>query len=444
MSSEGRRTSSAAAGLWPPPPQAWVVLAGVGLIYAGHLLYGGIVSDVALSLYLVAALLVGGSLIVPGLRTDLVRLKGLGVAGLLFSLVLAAGVLSLTPYGPGGAHPVWSYVDQPGAASIDRSTTIVELIKLLGLGCVFLLGAAAGGRDERARFAVQLMVVAGAIFGLWAIVAAATGAIYQTQGHRLEAHFLYPNTAGNVFAALFVLAVASLARALKSGGRRSPEAYVLGLCTLILAVALLHTVSRGGTAGALLALVIFFVLQLATGQVRASRILIGGFAGLALLLTMVLTVGDGMIARFAQAEAAATTRYMIWQAHWETFLRSPMLGYGLGNFEPINRSLLNASNFEALAWLRNPLHLYLQWLVEGGLLMAVPMFLCVAWLIWVTLRGLFRRSRMTTILAGLIALDATFIAQGFTDSALHTPSVAAFWAWALGLQVALAQGSSRR
>lgn len=442
MSSEGR--SAQAGGFWPPPKHAWIAGAGVLLVLAGHMAYGAIVSDVALTLGAVAAALVAACLFTPALRADLLRLKGLAAPGLLFAAVLAVGIWSLTPYVPGGPHPIWSYVGLKGAATVDRSATIVELVKLLGLACFFLVGAAAGARDERARFAVQLTVLLSALFGLWAIFVAATGAIYQTQGHRLEALFLNPNTAGNLFAALFVLSVASLWREIRTGRSRSLSGYMAWLATAILGVALLNTASRGGASAALIALIVYFVLQLATGGMKLTRGLAAGLGAVALLALLVIFAGDVVVDRFYRAEADAPVRYAIWQVHWDAFLRSPLLGYGLGAFEPVNRSLLTLDNFTTLFNLRAPLNVYVQWLEEGGVLMAVPMFLCIGALIAATLRGLFRRTRMTGLLAGLLALDLTFLIHGLTDSALQTPSIAAFWAWALGLQVALAQGSSRR
>jgi hypothetical protein len=49
-----------------------------------------------------------------------------------------------------------------------------------------------------------------------------------------------------------------------------------------------------------------------------------------------------------------------------------------------------------------------------------------------------------TILFALAGVDAVFLVHGATDFALEMFSVAALWAYLLGLQFALAQGSSRR
>lgn len=440
---ESERPGGALAGLWPPPQDGWIAASAVAVLYAAHLAYAAIVSDTALLMGLAAAALLAAALLQPRLRADLLRLRGLEVSGVLFVLVLAVGAWSLTPYVPGGPHPVWTYVGQAGAATVDRSSTLVELVKLLGLACFFLIGAAAGARDERARFAVQLTVLAGAAFGLWAIVVSATGAIVQTQGHRLEAHFLNPNTAGTVFGALFVLAVAALIREVRVRAR-SGRAYLFSLAAFVLGVALLNTASRGAVTAALLGVLVLLAVQLSTGALKWTRAVAGVLAAVAALAVLVVIAGDAVVERFFRAEADASVRYEIWAHHWRAFQASPWLGYGLGAFEPVNKSLLSEASFEALHNLRAPLNVYLQWLEEAGLLGAAPMFLCVAWLLMLTIRGTLRRSRMTGLLAGLIALDVVFLVHGFTDSSLQAPSVAAFWAWALGLQAALAQGSSRR
>jgi hypothetical protein len=55
-----------------------------------------------------------------------------------------------------------------------------------------------------------------------------------------------------------------------------------------------------------------------------------------------------------------------------------------------------------------------------------------------------RRSRMTVIIFALLAADVVVLTHGITDFALETPSFSAFWTYLLGLQFALAQGSSAR
>jgi O-antigen ligase len=67
-------------------------------------------------------------------RRDLSRLRGSKVQVALLGLLLLAVSWSLGPWGPGGAHPVWSYVPgHLGALTVDRSAVLLNVVQLLGL-----------------------------------------------------------------------------------------------------------------------------------------------------------------------------------------------------------------------------------------------------------------------------------------------------------------------
>ena len=73
------------------------------------------------------------------LRKGLAALDGLDLAALLFALVLAMALLSLSPFSPGGSHPIWAWAGvTPGSGTINRSATLLEIVKLLGLACAFI------------------------------------------------------------------------------------------------------------------------------------------------------------------------------------------------------------------------------------------------------------------------------------------------------------------
>jgi O-antigen ligase len=120
------------------------------------------------------------------------------------------------------------------------------------------------------------------------------------------------------------------------------------------------------------------------------------------------------------------------------------MGYGPGVFETVNKTLISGANFSELWNIRAAMNLYLQWLEQGGLIGAAPMFLCIALILVQTFRGAMERSRMTGPLFALLAADLLVLFHGATDFALETPSVSAFWAFLLGLQFALGQGSGAR
>jgi O-antigen ligase len=444
--STGRRSATSLAALIPPAG-GWIAIASVLLLFLGHYLYGGLVSDVALVLEIAAALLLCGALLHPRLRDDLLRLKGLTLPGALFLLTILIALWTLTPWTPGGPHPVWTFVGvRPGASTIDKSATLMEAVKLLGLATFFLVGCAVGARDDRARYAIWLILIVGALYALWAFVGGATGAIYQTGGRRLEAHFHNPNTAGTFFAVLLVLAISELSRKLRSEGRRRSLSGILLFAApvLIFAVCLLSTASRGAMMAFLGASVLLMVYRLFTGQLKPTRAILGALGGGLLLIGAVALLGETLIDRLFQSHESAIVRSSIWSLHWRAFLDSPLFGYGLGSAETVNSTLINVSNFPILMNIKAILNLYLQWLEEAGIVGAAPMFLCVAVLIFATARRGATRSRMTGSIAALLAVDAVFLIHGATDFALEVYSMAALWAWLLGLQFAIAQGSSRR
>jgi O-antigen ligase len=432
---------------WSPPREAWLPVCGVALLFAGHWFYGGLVNDVAMLLGLAAAVLVGVALLRPEVRDDLLRLRGLEAPAILFGLTILVALWTLTPWTPGGPHPVWAYVGvRPGASTIDKSSTIMEIIKLLGLGCFFLVGAATGARDDRARFALQLTLGLGVAFGFWAFIGSVTGTVYQTQEHRLEGHFLNPNTAGTFFAVLLMLAIPELGGPLK---RRRSEKELTAIITsaavvLTFAICLLDTVSRGAMLAFTGGVLVYMAVQLATGGMKPTRLVLTALVGLTVLLLLILVAGDALIARFFAAQQDADVRTAIWKAHWGAFLESPLFGYGLGTAETVNKTLVTVQNYEVLRPIRSILNVYLEWLENAGIIGAAPMFLCIGALIFATFRKTLRRSRMVRALAGLLAVDAIFLIHGATDFGLEVTSIAALWSWLLGLQFSLAQGSSRR
>jgi O-antigen ligase len=106
--------------------------------------------------------------------------------------------------------------------------------------------------------------------------------------------------------------------------------------------------------------------------------------------------------------------------------------------------LLDASTFPRLWNVRAAHNTYLGWLEEGGLAASLPMFACVAAIMATTLRKALRRTRMVPVLFALLAVDVVYVAHGAVDFALQMFSVCAMWAYLLGLQASLAQGTSSR
>jgi len=431
--------------MWPPPEGTWLALAGLLPIFAAHYFYAALYSETAFTLVIVEAVVLGALLARAPFRNDLTRMRGLTAPAVFFGLVVLVGVVQLTPWAPGGPHPIWAYVGLgPGSTTIDRSSTVAELIKLLGLACIFLVGALTGASDRRARAAVNVTLGLGIALALWAFFGSVTGAIYQTSGRRLEGHFMNPNTAGTFMACLLVLSLAVLFRQVRVAApqERFSRTAPAGAVAMTFAICLLMTASRGAIFALIAALVVLGSLQLFSKKVKLSRALLWTLGALALMGVAAFISGDVVIDRLSNSDRDAVVRTAIWREHWQAFLRSPILGYGLGSSETVNKSLITTANYPTLWNIKAILNVYLQWLEQGGLLGAIAMFSCIGAILVTTISGALSRSRMTLVLFGLIAVDMVFLAHGATDFALDAFSMAAMWSYLLGLQLALSRAST--
>jgi O-antigen ligase len=263
---------------------------------------------------------------------------------------------------------------------------------------------------------------------------------------RLGATFELPNTAATLFAVLLMLTIGAGISKARGGSRKvafSRSAPWLG-AGLIFAVCLLATASRGGNTAAAAGLITFGVLEVSRRGVKLTRATIAVAAALLAGAALLAFAGKELIDRFMGLAVEADARRQIFEAHWQAFQAAPLMGNGLGSAETVNRLLLDAGNIRQLWDVRATHNVYLTWFEQAGLVGALPLFGCLAALLLFTLRNTLQRSRMTGILAGLLAADVVILAHGMTDFALETYSVAGFWAFLLGLQFAAARGTSRR
>jgi O-antigen ligase len=448
MATRSRRSSGRAQSEqtgFRAPEGIGVTLLGLILIYGGHYFYAGLTANSALSLCLAASIIMLGMLAHPGLRRDFSKLRGLEVPAGLFAASIIVAALSLTPYGPGGPAPVWDYIGvRPGSTTVNKTQTTIEIIKLFGLGAIFVIGALTAMSDNRAKTAVNGFVLAGGLFALWAFLLHVSGGTGHG-GPRLEAHFLAPNTAGGFFAVLAVVALGPITSTFRAG-RRSKWADVApyGATLAVSLTCLVMSGSRGGAAAAAAGFTAFLLLQVFAGRIKFGRALIlSGLAGV-LALVVVFVAGDLFINRALEGGATAAARARMGAIHWQAFLAAPWMGYGLGSFDAVNRSLITATNFADLWNIRAVHNVYLQWLEEGGVLAALPMFASLALILFTAFRRTLNRTRMTSILFALFAAHVVVLVHGVSDFDLQTYSFAMNWAFLLGLTFGLSQGSSTR
>jgi len=421
------------------------MLIGVIALFVGHGLQAAIPSQVSLTLVIVEAAVLASLLCWRRIRDALGRLRGLAWPAGLFIMVLVVGLVTLTPYGVGGANPVWAVVAHvPAAVTIDKSSTLAELIKLGGLGCIFMFGALSGASDRTGRDLMRGIVLLGVVFAFGALVAFGWQQLATDPPKRLEATFLNPNTAGTFFAAILLLATpfAAPIDQFRLTTRPPPKAMLTAAAGGALGLGLLLTGSRGAFVALTLAVAVLTLFRLGRRRLGLARLGRGVLIVAGLLI--IFGAADQVFERFAHLQADALVRTAIWSEHWRAVQAAPWMGYGLGSPETVNKMLLTPATLGDLWIIRAPLNVYLQWLEQAGVIGAAPMFLCIATIIVPTVRGALRRTRMRSELQALIAVDVLYLAHGATDFALEAYSMAAFWSYLLGLQFALSQGLNRK
>lgn len=427
-------------------PLAWIGLGVTPLaILLGHLAFG-VSTNLAACVFTALA---GGGLAVglalPSARAGLAGVRGLGPAAALFAATLGVAALTLTALTPGGPHPVWEWAGMTTRAStINRFQTTIEMIKLAGLACVFLIGAMQAARGDRARATVRALLVLGGIYAAVSLIAFLTGG-QVLRVPRLSGGFMSANSGATVFGLLTVLGLAEARRSWRRHGadraRSIARAAPMAALTALFATCLMLTASRAGAASTAAAIAVLMLWDaFASGRRLSARGLIIAAAVMLAGLFLISGAGDRLWLRFDALEQDAVVRRVILDEHWEAFLASPLFGYGLGSFVDLNAMIMTPGTFGNLL-VGSAHNVYLQWLEEAGVVGAAPMFALIAFIILTSAWRAGTSHRGGELARGLVAANLVVLLHGLTDFALQEFSIAAMWAFLLGLQFAWGQSS---
>ena len=395
--------------------------------------------------------------------------------------LFALGALQLVPLPPPvhallapGSHAIW-HPSTPAAASfleaaawrpvsVDPVATEESLAFAGMLGLLSLLAAPALAAHRVARRAALAVALGGAAVGVFGVV---TRTLF---GPLLYGHIAVPTISPygpfvnkNHFAgyvAMTALLAAGLCRGLKDdAARRAPDGdwrhgpraglvLAAGAASLAGALAVLVSLSRGGSLGLAAGAGVFVLVSvLATRARRGSghdrRLAVVFGLGLALLLVTALLIlpaaSKERLRSVSLSDASASFRLTTWAGTLRMAARGPLVGYGLGSFEfaypPFKTSL---GEFQV----QHPENAAMELVADGGLaalLLAAAAFRALASSATAGSRQRgepLRRGIVTGAFAGLAAL----LVQDLVDFNLHVPSNAFVFAFL----AAVAAASSRR
>lgn len=418
----------------------------LGLVFMAVIAFGASeISTACLFSGVYAAFLIGLLATCPWARRDLARLRGLAIEAPLFLVLLLAVLWALGPWGPGGAHPVWSYVpDKLGALTVDRSALLLNVLQLLGLACLFVAARVIGVSEARSRWFLRIAVLAIGVYAALAFV----DHVGLRRSSRLVATLLSPNSAATVFGGGLLLAVAATInrvrrqRGLAMLKRGDPEAVACLAIVGVLLTALLLTASRAGLAATLVGLGLMLVWE-AIAQRQRLRVVAGlGAAALILVIGALSLRSTELVAeRLNNTGQDIAIRTAIFTPHWEAFQASPWFGFGLGSFPTVNQLVATQENLRVLFDVRAVHNLYLQWLEEGGIVGAVAMALLFIVLIWPILRGGLREGTAATWARATACAALIFLLHGVTDFALQAPAIQALAVLILGVVGSMSAGA---
>lgn len=417
--------------------QLWAV-ALLGLVFLAVMAFGA--SDVgvaALFSCLYAAFLVLLLATSAWARRDLRRLKDWKVSAILFAVLMAAVLWPLTPWGPDGPHPAWSYLPEvAGSLTLDRSALVLNVIGFLGLACLFVTGRIMGLSEARARWFLRAAVFAVAAYA----AAAFLDQVSVRRATRLAATLLSPNSAATVLGGGLLLSFGLVTHRLRrSGGLislRNPDLMMVlaVIASAALAVALLLTASRGGIAAVLVGGAFFLIWETLSQRHRArASVILGSVAAILLIAALTLRSVDGLAERLSVAGRDADLRATISAIHWEAFRATPWSGFGLGAFPTVNQLVMTRESLPVLFEVRAVHNLYLQWLEEGGVVGSIAMLALFLWLAWPILKGGFRTDTAGIWCRATLCAAVAFLLHGITDFALQVPAIQALATLILGV-----------
>ena len=207
----------------------------------------------------------------------------------------------------------------------------------------------------------------------------------------------------------------------------------------VLAVALLLTESRAGTAASVLALLVFFsTLAMRRGVSARSLILPAAVLTLAAAALADLS-GEGLERRLWTTRADWETRSEIYEQTGKAIRDAPVFGTGLGTFEAVYRVYRTGRIGATVAMAHND---YLEIALELGVPAAVCFLGALAGLALVCAAGIFTRRRNTALPATGFAACVLVGTHALVDFSLQIPAVAATFALVLGAAVAQSWRSS--
>ena len=408
------------------------------------------------------------SLLARGKKHPL-ALKRIAVPAGLFCMVVLWISVQISPLAPPPlAHPIWAMASEAlgvqfnGAVSVNPQASALALMRLLTDASLLWLVIQLCRAPHRAMLLIETLVWIVAFYSAYGLLLSAFdgGAIpffdAPDMGRFVRSTFVNRNNFAT-YAGLGLIAAAALtlrlfrhevpdlkgigsyrvSRLIEATGRRGSR--LVAACLVIL-VALLGTVSRGGILATGLGLFALFVLSFARerrgGRQQIETIL---FVSVALLGGFLL-FGDRIVGRISEVGLTDAGRMAVYAIIAHSLLDAPFLGFGYGTFADVFPLYRDQSISPNGVW--DMAHnSYLEVLQGLGLIFGGALIAALALLTWKCLHGAVSRRRNAT--AAIVAASAALLvaAHAMVDFSLQIEAVTLTFMALLGAGVAQSESS---
>lgn len=390
-------------------------------------------------------------------------------AAAAMGLALLWGLLQTGEFMPESwRHPIWRdaaaalATPDRGTISLDPAASRESVLRMASYACVFWLAFQYGQSSRCADLVLRAVALGSACYALYGLGVVFSGAesilwFEKTDyAGSVTGTFVNPNSFGAYCGIGLICSTAAILRRFSGGsGRRldfrerlrfmlvefAPQNVLLLSSWLVLASALLLSLSRGATASTALAIMVLLsMLDLRGGfSLRGMTLRLFGAALTAGLLMFL--AGEALERRLWEIGPDFAGRAEIYSQTLEAMEQAPLLGTGLGTFEAVYRSHRTADVRPGVAMAHND---YLELALELGIPAAALLVSAVAILAAGCARGVWARRRDFEFPAAGVAVCVLAGAHSLVDFSLQIPAFAATFSLVLGVSAAQSVSTGRR
>ncbi len=347
------------------------------------------------------------------------------------------------------AHPVWHFVPEGWRSiSISPEKTALALVWWLTMGIAFV-AVRAGTRRGGARFFLQLMLAVSTVVALFGLCNKFFGwqsfGLVQkfTTGAGLSGTFVNPNTAASFFvfgaAIATILIIDSYKDLQKKFFGASPAAQFFLMVSssisipvaagIIIFVAALLTLSRGGLASLVLAISMVLILIPKKANKLSWR-----YASIAFLVLILVSVSANALLERRNSASSSWARLELAHEAISAIADRPLLGNGAGTYQDVEPLYHSPENTSRLVWV----HAHNTYL-EAASDIGVPITaIWLSVLVFLLLNLRKAQNSASKLALATIVLLAVSISEGLhalVDFGLQTQSIAIYVSCLLGLAV---------